>query len=324
MNSNSDRYRIVKFLGHGRYGDVYEFYDTFKSGRVAIKMFSNDKKSKKNIKSFWAEVQAMRIVSHCNVLKILEVHLDYETELFNREKRVQDIIVLELCERGDLYCFMEKNGCLSDELCLKFTEQLLKGVQALHRAGICHRDIKPDNLLIDSDFNLKIADFGYAHLFDPDMIPMYSESCGTRQYVAPEVLVSGGKFKYDGKKADIWSIGVVCFIFALGYPPMHVAHRSDFWFCLLNNPTYDDFWKTHLKYTYREVSQNYKLLIEKTLVVNSMLRSNIECIVAFFDEEIKRIDEIKTIHEFKRHNENEVHKEENKNKCMCCSCCIVV
>ena len=76
MNSNSDRYRIVKFLGHGRYGDVYEFYDTLKSGRVAIKMFSNDKKCKKNIKSFWAEVQAMHIVSHCNVLKILEVHVD--------------------------------------------------------------------------------------------------------------------------------------------------------------------------------------------------------------------------------------------------------
>ena len=67
----------------------------------------------------------------------------------------------------------------------------MKGIQALYRAGICHRDIKPDNLLIASNFNVKIADFGCALLFNPDMIPKYSKTCGMRQYVAPEVLLCG-------------------------------------------------------------------------------------------------------------------------------------
>ena len=79
--------------------------------------------------------------------------------------------------------------------------KILKGIQAIHEAGICHRDIKPQNILFDKDFNIKICDFGYSTHNDENL----TDLVGTPSYGAPEIL---NEEPYDGFKADIFSLGV--------------------------------------------------------------------------------------------------------------------
>jgi len=115
-----------------------------------------------------------------------------------------------------------------------------------HEKGICHRDLKPENLLLSGDFQLKIADFGLSSLGEnEDGTPLLLRTeCGTRGYMAPEVL--SGK-PYDGKKADVWSAGVILFITLAGFPPFQMAANSDWWFQRIRHKQYSLFWEAHLR-----------------------------------------------------------------------------
>ena len=115
-----------------------------------------------------------------------------------------------------------------------------------HEKGICHRDLKPENLLLSGDFELKIADFGLSALGEnEDGTPLLLRTeCGTRGYMAPEVLAGR---PYDGHKADVWSAGVILFITLAGFPPFQMAASSDWWFQRIQNKQYPLFWEAHLR-----------------------------------------------------------------------------
>merc|ERR1712146_809136 len=111
--------------------------------------------------------------------------------------------------------------------------------------GVTHRDIKPENLLLDGRFQLKVADFGLAAMRDSANDLLKTE-CGTRSYMAPEVLA---RRKYDGKKTDCWSIGVVLFILLSGNPPFQIARADQYWwFMQLVQDRPDRFWRSLKRY----------------------------------------------------------------------------
>lgn len=138
------------------------------------------------------------------VLRLLDV---YETEQ-------SVLLVLEYCPGGDLFELLLENGYLHDEDARAVFCQLVNALNFCHRYGIAHRDLKLENVLLDSAGNIRLADFGMASLMAPGS--MLETACGSPNYCAPEVL-SGDL--YDGAKSDSWSLGIILYAMVTGGLP---------------------------------------------------------------------------------------------------------
>eukprot|EP00510_Aplanochytrium_minuta_P005826 CAMPEP_0184018052 /NCGR_PEP_ID=MMETSP0954-20121128/7909_1 /TAXON_ID=627963 /ORGANISM="Aplanochytrium sp, Strain PBS07" /LENGTH=236 /DNA_ID=CAMNT_0026299419 /DNA_START=1335 /DNA_END=2045 /DNA_ORIENTATION=- len=145
-------------------------------------------------------------------------------DVFETEENL--CIVLEFVRGGDFYDHVAENGRMEEHDAAVFIRKLIYALDALHRHGIIHRDIKLENILLedkpdkDNGFNaFKIADFGYAkHVNEEDL---FRNPAGTLGYVAPEVLE---KREY-GPACDVWSAGVILYTLLSGYPPF--PHKED-------------------------------------------------------------------------------------------------
>jgi len=135
--------------------------------------------------------------------------------------------VLEFAPGGELFDFLMFTGHFSDEATRTYLHQFIDGLEAMHKIGIAHRDLKPENLLMDADFNLKIADFGFATEFklENGSQVMMNTSCGTKGYLAPELL----KGKKYNQKCDLFAVGIILFTTYAGFPPFQTATDSDWW-----------------------------------------------------------------------------------------------
>lgn len=164
------------------------------------------------------EISIMKMVRHVHVVSLKEV-LASRTKIF---------IVLELVTGGELFDKIVAEGKFNEVTARKYFQQLVAGTAYCHKQGVCHRDLKPENLLLDGEENLKISDFGLSSLYEQaagetDRRTLLHTTCGTPNYVAPEVLADRG---YDGAMADTWSIGVILFVFLAGFLPFDEATMS--------------------------------------------------------------------------------------------------
>lgn len=125
-------------------------------------------------------------------------------------------IVMEYASGGELFDRIVKIGRFSEDEARYFFQQLISGVEFCHKSGVCHRDLKLENTLLDGSPAplLKICDFGYSKSMLMDSQP--KSTVGTPAYIAPEVL---SKKKYDGHKADVWSCGVTLYVMLVGAYP---------------------------------------------------------------------------------------------------------
>jgi len=208
------KYELGKSLGEGTFGKVKYATDTETNEAVAIKILDKEKIQKQNMgNQIKKEISIMKMVKHKNIIHMVEV-LASKTKIF---------IVLELVTGGELFDKIVQVGKLTDNQARFYFQQLIDGVEYCHRLGICHRDLKPENLLLDDKGDLKISDFGLSSLYVGDAegdgtarTELLHTTCGTPNYVAPEVLSDQG---YDGKKADVWSCGVILYVLLAGFLP---------------------------------------------------------------------------------------------------------
>ena len=155
----------------------------------------------------------------------------------NRPKKSSQYLVLEYAPKGELFSYIYCTKCGLSELHSKVIfAKILKGIQACHNAGICHRDLKMQNILVDDEFNPKICDFGFATRNDHPL----TEYLGTRSYAAPEIL--RGK-PYDGYKADIFSLGVVLLTLTTCKIGFIEATRHDPYYKYIMAKYYETYWK---------------------------------------------------------------------------------
>lgn len=258
-------YKQLRFLGNGRYFNVYEVLDERSNTKYAMKVLVSDDSEQ----YFTSEIRALNSISHENVIKMVDVMYS-----------PQRLIVLELCTRGDLFDYVMNRTKVEEAEIKRYMYQLLAGVRALHEAGVCHRDIKLENILIDDCNNIKIADFGFCKMFDREKeCPFFRTTCGTLQYCAPELFRCKRGYLYNGKKADAWSVGVVCFVLAFGYPPFNSASCMDLRFMYLKSYGNEKFWCNNIRNVSHIVSDEVRELIGKLLVVNPSLRWNIDEVV---------------------------------------------
>ena len=128
-------------------------------------------------------------------------------------------MVLEYAGSGMLFDFIER-GLFGEDYARLFAHQLLNSLSYLHKKGYAHRDLKPDNIFIDSQMNLKLGDFGSSCVQNGNEL---NSPRGTETYMAPEV----NEGAYNGAQADCFSLGVVLFVMAHGLFPFQKASLED-------------------------------------------------------------------------------------------------
>lgn len=227
-------YHLQQLLGKGSYGKVKLCTDQPTSSQFAIKIYSKPLLSRKKdyiksssgrfeastaLQAVMRELEIMKRLSHPNIIQVYEIIDDPENEKL--------YMVMDYCSKGPImdwrpasreFFFPWTNSDINQSQLRSFIRQMTEGLIYLHSCNVIHRDIKPQNILLTTEFNIKIADLGQAQdVSDDDMI---SSTVGTYYFFAPECCSSDSE-KFSGKSADIWALGIT--IYALVYK------RLPFW-----------------------------------------------------------------------------------------------
>ncbi|XP_003474842.1 NUAK family SNF1-like kinase 2 isoform X1 [Cavia porcellus] len=198
------RYEFLETLGKGTYGKVKKARES--SGRlVAIKSIRKDKiKDEQDLMHIRREIEIMSSLNHPHIIAIHEV--------FENSSKI--VIVMEYASRGDLYDYISERQRLSEREARHFFRQIVSAVHYCHQNGIVHRDLKLENILLDANGNIKIADFGLSNLYHQGKF--LQTFCGSPLYASPEIV--NGK-PYMGPEVDSWSLGVLLYILVHGTMP---------------------------------------------------------------------------------------------------------
>jgi serine/threonine protein kinase len=184
-----------------------------------------------------------------------------------------DYIVLEYAGNGELfdYIYFQREG-LGEKMARVVFKQIIEGLEGCHKAGVVHRDLKTENLMMNLDWVLKIADFGYATLLSGKSgNGMLSTFLGTLSYAAPEIL---NKKPYVGSCADLFSCGVVLFVLVTGKLPFGKAVVFDSYYKNFIRNDYESFWGI-MSPKVGSVSEEFKSLINLLLAYDSSQRPTI-------------------------------------------------
>ncbi|KAF5455934.1 hypothetical protein F2P56_025460 [Juglans regia] len=200
------KYEVGRTIGEGTFAKVKFAQNTETGESVAMKVLDRNTIIKhKMVDQIKREISIMKLVRHPYVVRLHEV-LASRTKIY---------IILEYITGGELFDKIVRHGRLSEAESRRYFQQLIDGVDFCHSKGVYHRDLKPENLLLDSQENIKISDFGLSALPEQG-VSLLRTTCGTPNYVAPEVLSHKG---YDGAVADVWSCGVILYVLMAGYLP---------------------------------------------------------------------------------------------------------
>ena len=173
--------------------------------QVAVKIIDRAKAPKDFQARFLPrELSIWPKMKHANITRMLE--------MFEDNHRVY--MILSYAENGDVLRYIQRSGAIKETLARVWIRQVCDAVRYLHDQDITHRDLKLENLLLDSSYNVKICDFGFVK--DECMKDLSKTYCGSKSYASPEILRGE---PYDPKKSDIWAIGVILYIFVTGKMP---------------------------------------------------------------------------------------------------------
>ncbi|KAJ4881799.1 CBL-interacting serine/threonine-protein kinase 17 [Raphanus sativus] len=253
------KYELGETLGEGNSAKVKLATDTVSGQSFAVKIIDKSRTSRLNVPfQIKREIRTLKILKHPNIVRLHEV-LASKTKIY---------MVLECVSGGDLFDRIVTNGKLSETEGRKMFQQLIDGINYCHKKGIFHRDLKLENVLLDANGHIKITDFGLSamsqHFKEAELL---HTTCGSPNYVAPEVLANKG---YDGAASDIWSCGVILYVILTGCLP------------------FDD---TNLAVLCRKISKGdppiprwlspgAKTMIKRMLDPNPVTRMTVTCIMA--------------------------------------------
>ena len=199
-----DRYEILDVVGAGGMSIVYKARDHRLNRNVAIKVlkpeFSNDKNF---VTKFRIEAQASAGLTHPNIVNVYDVVDDEGIYC----------IVMELVEGITLKQYIEQNGRLNMETAINFSIQIASGLEAAHENHIIHRDIKPQNIIVSKNGNIKVTDFGIAKAASSNTLT--SGAMGSVHYISPEQARGG----YSDERSDIYSLGITMYEMVTGRVP---------------------------------------------------------------------------------------------------------
>ena len=205
-----DRYEIIEQIGVGGMAKVYKAKDKLLDRFVAIKILKEPyAEDDEFLKKFNNEAQSAAKLSHINIVNVFDIGQD----LYNGQ--VIYYIVMEYVEGRTLKDYIVDEEKLSNHDIIDYSTQIAQALKTAHKAGIIHRDIKPQNILIDNYGLLKVTDFGIARVSSNATITYTSSILGTVHYISPEQA----KGKIVDEKSDLYSLGAVMYEMATGKVP---------------------------------------------------------------------------------------------------------
>uniref|UniRef100_A0AAY4A5S0 non-specific serine/threonine protein kinase n=1 Tax=Denticeps clupeoides TaxID=299321 RepID=A0AAY4A5S0_9TELE len=228
-------YRLLKTIGKGNFAKV----------KLARHVLTG-----KEVKLF-REVRIMKLLNHPNIVKLFEV-IETEKTLY---------LVMEYASGGEVFDYLVAHGRMKEKEARAKFRQIVSAVQYCHQKCIVHRDLKAENLLLDADMNIKIADFGFSNEFTVGN--KLDTFCGSPPYAAPELFQ--GK-KYDGPEVDVWSLGVILYTLVSGSLPFDGQNLKELRERVLRGKYRIPFY----------MSTDCENLLKKFLILNPTKRGSLE------------------------------------------------
>jgi serine/threonine protein kinase len=205
-------YAIGDELGHGSFSHVCRCQNKETQEQFAIKIFRKENLADEGDQGrFQREIDTMAYLRHDNLIALYDFFWD-ETNFY---------LVIDLCPGGELFDYIVDHERLDEPTAALVFQQIVGAIAYCHSFGVAHRDLKPENVLIADFPFVKVADFGLCgFISDQQLMRTF---CGSPCYCAPECLC---RIQYDGRKSDIWSLGVILFAMVVGEHPWNVANTS--------------------------------------------------------------------------------------------------
>ncbi|KAL6471107.1 hypothetical protein MHYP_G00197570 [Metynnis hypsauchen] len=197
-------YRLLKTIGKGNFAKVKLARHILTGREVAIKIIDKTQLNPTSLQKLFREVRIMKGLNHPNIVQLFEV-IETEKTLY---------LIMEYASGGEVFDYLVAHGRMKEKEARAKFRQIVSAVHYCHQKNIVHRDLKAENLLLDSESNIKIADFGFSNEFT--LGNKLDTFCGSPPYAAPELFQ--GK-KYDGPEVDIWSLGVILYTLVSGSLP---------------------------------------------------------------------------------------------------------
>ncbi|XP_073792073.1 serine/threonine-protein kinase MARK2 isoform X46 [Danio rerio] len=262
-------YRLLKTIGKGNFAKVKLAKHILTGKEVAVKIIDKTQLNSSSLQKLFREVRIMKLLNHPNIVKLFEV-IETEKTLY---------LVMEYASGGEVFDYLVAHGRMKEKEARAKFRQIVSAVQYCHQKCIVHRDLKAENLLLDADMNIKIADFGFSNEFT--LGNKLDTFCGSPPYAAPELFQ--GK-KYDGPEVDVWSLGVILYTLVSGSLPFDGQNLKELRERVLRGKYRIPFY----------MSTDCENLLKKFLVLNPTKRGSLEQImkdrwmnVGHEDEELK-------------------------------------
>lgn len=259
----------MKTIGKGNFAKVKLAKHIPTNKEVAIKIIDKTALNPSSLKKLFREVTIMKMLDHPNIVKLYEV-IDSQRTLY---------LVMEYASGGEVFDYLVAHGRMREKEARAKFRQIVSAVQYCHQKQIIHRDLKAENLLLDSEMNIKIADFGFSNEFVPGQT--LDTFCGSPPYAAPELFKG---LRYEGPEVDIWSLGVILYTLVSGTLPFDGNNLKELRERVLRGKYRIPFY----------MSTDCENLLKKFLVLNPTKRASLETImkdkwmnVGYEDDELK-------------------------------------
>ncbi|XP_073727320.1 serine/threonine-protein kinase MARK2 isoform X4 [Misgurnus anguillicaudatus] len=244
-------YRLLKTIGKGNFAKVKLAKHVLTGKEVAVKIIDKTQLNSSSLQKLFREVRIMKLLNHPNIVKLFEV-IETEKTLY---------LVMEYASGGEVFDYLVAHGRMKEKEARAKFRQIVSAVQYCHQKCIVHRDLKAENLLLDADMNIKIADFGFSNEFI--LGNKLDTFCGSPPYAAPELFQ--GK-KYDGPEVDVWSLGVILYTLVSGSLPFDGQNLKELRERVLRGKYRIPFY----------MSTDCENLLKKFLILNPTKRGSLE------------------------------------------------
>ncbi|XP_017347779.2 serine/threonine-protein kinase MARK2 isoform X11 [Ictalurus punctatus] len=245
------KYRLLKTIGKGNFAKVKLARHVLTGKEVAVKIIDKTQLNSSSLQKLFREVRIMKLLNHPNIVKLFEV-IETEKTLY---------LVMEYASGGEVFDYLVAHGRMKEKEARAKFRQIVSAVQYCHQKCIVHRDLKAENLLLDADMNIKIADFGFSNEFT--LGNKLDTFCGSPPYAAPELFQ--GK-KYDGPEVDVWSLGVILYTLVSGSLPFDGQNLKELRERVLRGKYRIPFY----------MSTDCENLLKKFLILNPTKRGSLE------------------------------------------------